>query len=364
MAQRIVISGAGEYACSNNVGDWTTSFPFRDPVTNGSIVTRITVSLLGSYACSGGTMQLEADINGFPVNIEQRTGSGCACNTCDGEWMLAGSFPPEVAPFYNYGQTNNITLKVVNNQLCLNSVNITVYWDLPRMFVASLLEAVPLTRSLTHSLDARRDGRFGGCNHGHDLYHLAIVPRVWFLRIQQPGLHVVLVLRSAARGSAVDPSLRTVLWSILLLQLVAGRSFDHCLARWYHRWNRQTYASHSPHFASKQAIAIEFSTSVNARISTPLVPSKAYSSTCTNPYQCDGGVWSSPYVPTHFRLMSAMCTHRSRLTNSHCSLSNTARWSTNWDGRPMPTTRPTPSRSPRRSTRVSVGSRCSWSTTL
>jgi hypothetical protein len=130
-----MIAGASQYACSVGYpGNWVNTYPFKDPAAAGSIVSRVDVTLLGSYACNITASVVQVTLNGYPINVLQNYGSNaCACNSCDGKWVFSAQYPTISIPGYQYGGSNAVTLQDLSGSVCLNSVNITVYWAPARM---------------------------------------------------------------------------------------------------------------------------------------------------------------------------------------------------------------------------------------
>jgi hypothetical protein len=100
-----------------------------------SLSLSLSLSISGSYACNITANVVRISVNQFPINILTNYGTNaCQCNSCDGAWKFSSTFDPISIADYHYGGNNVMNLTVLSGSLCLNSINLTVYWAPPRMF--------------------------------------------------------------------------------------------------------------------------------------------------------------------------------------------------------------------------------------
>jgi hypothetical protein len=108
----------------------------------------------GAYSCDQSTSVVEVDINGMPINILQDDGflggaAPCSCNTCDGTWTFSSTFATPLAA-YNYGGLNNVSWTNMAGTVCLNSVEVTVYYGVSGMHI--LTYSFSLSFSLSRAM--------------------------------------------------------------------------------------------------------------------------------------------------------------------------------------------------------------------
>eukprot|EP01087_Luapelamoeba_hula_P012794 TRINITY_DN360_c0_g1_i1.p1 TRINITY_DN360_c0_g1~~TRINITY_DN360_c0_g1_i1.p1 ORF type:complete len:359 (-),score=37.58 TRINITY_DN360_c0_g1_i1:131-1207(-) len=116
----------GQYQCVD--ANKTMNQVFVDRLFSPyTIVTKVEVSLRGSYGCSQAQPNvIEVTLNGVSVNVLDAAADqdGCACNTCGGD-LLFTTEAPLGFPKYQYGE-NTFQVIGYSGSFCLNTIQVSV----------------------------------------------------------------------------------------------------------------------------------------------------------------------------------------------------------------------------------------------
>jgi len=130
----------GEYACSNNIGDWHGGKKdFIDPLSyedyrNGYMLTKINATIIGTYDCyaiSEGAV-INVALNDETIEIKAKVSSyQCECGKCDGPLIFVNNINQGGFPNFHYGSYNTLSITTFNNVICLNSVLLNLAYTKP-----------------------------------------------------------------------------------------------------------------------------------------------------------------------------------------------------------------------------------------
>jgi len=131
---------AGEFACSNDIGDWHGGKrDFLDPLSyedfrNGYKLTKLMLSFSGTYDCYGkpeGAI-IGTTINDEPIEVKAKTGSfKCECGRCDGSLVFTNNFNIGGFPGFHYGTYNTLSISTFNNAICLKDATLNLTYSKP-----------------------------------------------------------------------------------------------------------------------------------------------------------------------------------------------------------------------------------------
>jgi len=131
---------AGEFACSNDIGDWHGGKrDFLDPLSyedyrNGYRLTRLTLTTSGTYDCYGraeGAI-ISTSINDESIEVKAKTGAyKCECGRCDGTLAFTSNFNAGGFPGFRYGTYNVLSISTFNDAICLKDVTLNLTYNKP-----------------------------------------------------------------------------------------------------------------------------------------------------------------------------------------------------------------------------------------
>jgi len=151
---------AGEFACSNDIGDWHGGKrDFLDPLSyedyrNGYRLTRLTLTTSGTYDCYGraeGAI-ISTSINDESIEVKAKTGAyKCECGRCDGTLAFTSNFNVGGFPGFRYGTYNVLSISTFNDAICLKDVTLNLTYNKPNTNSTSFFLLI-LILIITHVL--------------------------------------------------------------------------------------------------------------------------------------------------------------------------------------------------------------------
>jgi hypothetical protein len=120
--------GDAEYACSTGGGWANGQRSFADPTPPGSIVTKIDGSLQSGTNPLG--IDVTVDVEGTDlatVNLSQ----SASCGVCATPGIFASMTYPSGWPGWRVGMANKVQITPATDSLCVQWIDLTIYWSCP-----------------------------------------------------------------------------------------------------------------------------------------------------------------------------------------------------------------------------------------
>eukprot|EP01114_Cavostelium_apophysatum_P014364 TRINITY_DN3705_c0_g1_i1.p1 TRINITY_DN3705_c0_g1~~TRINITY_DN3705_c0_g1_i1.p1 ORF type:complete len:636 (+),score=121.08 TRINITY_DN3705_c0_g1_i1:92-1999(+) len=127
------VISVSSYACSFGKGNWSDGiFAFPDPIPAGNQLKSLTFTMIGQFSCDpgAGDTTLLASLNDQIVKWAtlKNQVQGCNCTNCFYEITIDSDEQFNNYNEYQYDQTNIFQIQTIDNEICLSTISISIYF--------------------------------------------------------------------------------------------------------------------------------------------------------------------------------------------------------------------------------------------